>query len=381
MGLLFALLVMLSFAVSVVATYAAMLLGRKLRALDGPGMANQVKTDARSVPNTGGIGIFLGIMVPMVLGLIAAWSFHADFFKQWWPQLPQHIAGLRTQSSSAISLLLGIAVLHVMGLIDDRKPLGPRLKLAIMVCVSIAVIMLTDTRLLTLFDARVGGAWLSIGLTVFWVLVITNAMNFMDNMDGLSAGVAAIAAGMLLASALVNGQWFIAAMLSLLLGASLGFLVFNFPPAKIFMGDSGSLVLGFLLAILSVRITYHQTSDPTQTPAWYVVLTPVAMLAVPLYDFASVVVIRLKQERSPLVGDLQHFSHRLTWLGLSRRSAVLVIYGIAAATGISGIVLSTVKPWQALLICAQILLLLGVLSLFEIRSHSETLKKNGSEPQ
>src|SRR5256885_1450594 len=122
-------------------------------------------------------------------------------------------------------------------------------------------------RLLTLLDSHVGGPWLSITITALWFLVVTNAMNFMDNMDGLAAGVATVAASLFLAGTLLapHPQWFVAACLALLIGACLGFLFFNWPRkggATIFMGDSGSLLLGFLLAFLTIRTTYVPESAP-----------------------------------------------------------------------------------------------------------------------
>jgi len=264
-------------------------------------------------------------------------------------------------------MLCGLAVMHVMGLWDDRRPLGPFVKLGVMLGTFVVVIGMTDTRLLTMLDGHVGGAWLSILITVVWFGVVTNAMNFMDNMDGLSGGTGAIAAALFMAAALVNGQWFVAACLGLVVGGLLGFLWFNFPRkggATIFLGDGGSLVVGYLLAFLTTRTTYVQ-GEGLHASHWYGVLMPLVVLAIPLYDFVSVVVIRLSQGRSPFVGDLQHFSHRLVRLGLSKRAAVCVIYGFTAVTGVAGISLGSLAPWQAILVGVQVLLILLVLAVFE----------------
>jgi UDP-GlcNAc:undecaprenyl-phosphate GlcNAc-1-phosphate transferase len=287
------------------------------------------------------------------------------------PTVKNYLPGLVEKSGDALVLLGGLLVLHVMGLLDDRKPLGPFLKLGVMAAVSLVVIIFTQSRLLTMLDSHVGGPWASVLVTLFWFLVVTNAMNFMDNMDGLSAGVGAIAAALFMVATLVHGQWFVSACLALLVGSLMGFLHFNFPKkggATIFMGDGGSLVLGFLLAFLTTRATYVSPQPAiggTGPSAWYGVFMPLAVLAIPLYDFCSVVTIRLSQGRSPFVGDLQHFSHRLVRLGLSRRAAVLVIYGFTAVTGVSGVALASLAPWQAILVGVQILLLLGVLATLE----------------
>jgi UDP-GlcNAc:undecaprenyl-phosphate GlcNAc-1-phosphate transferase len=377
MPALCALLVLVGLAVAVPATWAARAIGRRLNALDAPGVAGQVKEAPRRVPNTGGIGIFLGFAAPIAAALVAVNSGMADRLAAEFPAVAPHLPGLAARTGDALILLGAILVLHVVGLIDDRRPLGPFGKLGVMALAAAAAAQLTDTRLLTMLDAFPAGYPLSIALTVLWIIVITNAFNFLDNMDGLSAGVAAICGASLLAAAVVAEQWFVGAALALLIGALLGFLVFNFPwragrGASVFMGDGGSLVVGFVLAFLSVRITWVGTAAGPDggaaagvgAPAWGV-LMPVIALAVPLYDFASVTIIRLSQGRSPFVGDLQHFSHRLVRHGLSKRAAVLVIYGCTAVTGIGAISLPKLEWWQAALVGVQTLIVLMVIALYE----------------
>ena len=161
----------------------------------------------------------------------------------------------------AAAILAGACVLHVAGLVDDRRALPPVPKLAVQVAVAVCVSWLGDIRALTLLDAHVGGPWLSVLLTSTFIVALVNAVNFLDNMDGLSGGVSAIAAAALCVAACVARQWATAGVLSLLCGGLLGFLAFNFPwragqRARIFMGDGGSLPVGFLLATLAVRITF-----------------------------------------------------------------------------------------------------------------------------
>ncbi len=327
-------------------------------------MPGQVKAPARAIPNVGGIGIFLGFTLPIAAGLLAA-AFAGVAVANVLPAIAPHMAGIKAQTPNALVLLACLLVLHVLGLIDDRRPLGPFLKLVIMVVPAAAVVTLGQTRLFTFLDHHAGGQWLSVLATILWFVVITNAMNFIDNMDGLSAGVGAIAGAFFLGAAILNGQWFIAACLALLVGSLLGFLVFNFPPASIFMGDGGSLVLGFLLAYLTTRTTFLSEEPGTTASAWYGVLMPVIVLAVPLYDFVSVTTIRLAGGKSPFIGDLNHVSHRLVRRGLSKKAAVLVIYGFTAVTGVSGLLLGSLAPWQALVVGGQVLLIFGVVALFE----------------
>lgn len=359
-------LVLVGFAVSLPGTWLARRVGRRLGALDSAGVPGQVKAAARKVPNTGGVGIFLGFAAPVVAGLVVLRLLPAETAADLVPGIAAHLPGLAERTPMAVVLLLCALVLHVVGLIDDRRALGPFVKLAVMVGVAAAAVIFTRTRLLELLDARVGGPWLSIAVTVLWIVVVTNAMNFLDNMDGLSGGVGFVAAACFAAAALIQGQWFVGACFALLAGALLGFLVFNVAPASVFMGDGGSLVVGFLLSFLAVRITYFDgvTGGPA-SGAWYGVLMPLVVLAVPLYDFVSVTLIRLSQGRSPFVGDLQHVSHRMVERGLSRPAAVAVIWGLAGVTGVAGIALGSLKPWQAGLVGAQVLLVLLTLAAFE----------------
>jgi UDP-GlcNAc:undecaprenyl-phosphate GlcNAc-1-phosphate transferase len=202
-------------------------------------------------------------------------------------------------------------------------------------------------------------------------VLVTNAMNFIDNMDGLAGGLGAIAALVLMTATMVNEQWFVAATLALLAGALGGFLLLNRPPARIFMGDGGSLVVGFLLATLAARTTFTDTKDPEFAlgSAWYGVFMPLVALAIPLYDIVTVSAVRLAAGRSPLKASDEHFSHRLVRLGLSRGQAVAVLCLLGAAMGVSGIVLGTLRPWQALLVGLQAVLLLVVLAVLERAVH------------
>jgi UDP-GlcNAc:undecaprenyl-phosphate GlcNAc-1-phosphate transferase len=184
-------------------------------------------------------------------------------------------------------------------------------------------------------------------------------------MDGLSAGVAAVCTAAFLVTTLSIHQWFVAAALALLLGALLGFLCFNFAPASIFMGDSGSLVIGLLLGILTARTTFLQPGQNLGA-GWYAVFAPVIVLAVPLYDLIVVSTIRLLNGRSPFRGDTNHFSHRLVARGMSRRTAVLCIYLVSAATATAAIILPHVpNTFTAILIFVQTVLILGVVALLE----------------
>lgn len=361
-------LVAVACTISLPMTLLARALGHRLNALDSAGVAGQVKEAQRRIPNLGGIAVFWAFVAPATFIVAGAKFFSGTVLPEWMGSVRDYVPGVASEAARAAWMLGGLKVMHAMGLWDDRKPLGPFLKLGVMLVTFTVVIWMTDTRLLTMLDEHVGGTWLSIAITVLWFGVVTNAMNFMDNMDGLSGGTGAIAAALFMVATMVNGQWFVAGCLALLVGGLLGFLWFNFPRkggATIFLGDGGSLVVGYLLAFLTTRTTYVHEVNAVNVSHWYSVLMPLVVLAIPLYDFVSVVLIRLSQGKSPFVGDLQHFSHRLVRLGLSKRAAVCVIYGFTAVTGVAGISLGSLAPWQAILVGVQVLLILLVLAVFE----------------
>ena len=345
-------------AISLAVTHLARKVGRRTGALDSPGSPGHAK-ELRAVPNNGGIAIYLAVAVPIAAGLIAVWVIDAGWWSARLPAVAEHLERIRQSTPTAIAMLASMTVLYVVGAIDDRRSLGPMPKLAAQLAVAATMAIWFEVRLL---ESDWMPAWGSVLLTIVWIVVVTNAINFMDNMDGLAAGVSAIAATLFMFACIVNHQWFIASTLALLIGALAGFLFFNFPPATIFMGDRGSLVVGFLLAVLTVRTTYVH---PQLGGGWYGVFMPLIVLAIPLYDFVTVTLTRLKQGRSPFVGDQQHFSHRLVLRGMSTRGAVVVIWSATAVTGIGGVALGSLLGWQAVLVAVQTLLVLAMIALLE----------------
>lgn len=369
MELLILILIALSMLISLPATWLIVRVSHRIGALDSAPIEGQIKADTRSIPNTGGIAIALGILLPLICALSLFSILDPDSLPSILDPIKEHVPGLRSQLPMGWTLIACVLGLHTLGLIDDRKPMGPWIKLAMMLVPGAIFAIFFDTRLMTVLDGYVGGAWLSILITIVWFTVIINAMNFIDNMDGLSGGIAVIAGSLLLVAAMLNAQWFVGAILALLVGSTLGFLVFNFPPAKVFMGDGGSLILGLLLAFLTVRTTYIPISaSGSPDGAWYAVLVPIVILAIPLYDFVSVTLIRISQGKSPFVGDLQHFSHRMRDRGLGARSTILVIYALTLASGISGLLISRAQPWEAIVLGIQVFALISAIALFEYRS-------------
>lgn len=373
--------------ISAVACALVLAVSNRVGAFDSAAAAGQAKIATRPIPNTGGIGLFAGIAAPLVLAVIAAWVLGdaSGDSSSFMGRVAAQAAGVRSATPMALVLLGSMAVIHVLGIVDDRRPLGPVLKLSIMLVTPLPIVtgmgLSEPTRLLEMLDGVAGGSWLSIAVTVLWFAAVTNALNFIDNMDGLAGGVTAVAGAAFLAAALLAGQWFVAGMLALVVGSCLGFLVFNKPPARLFMGDGGSLVLGFVLAFLTARTTYVGTG-PTGEPlsgAWYGVFMPLLVLAVPLYDMVSVVVIRVSQGRSPMVGDLQHLSHRLVKRGLTRGAAVGVVCGLTAVTALGGVILGRLPAWGACVVAGQTAVLLAVVAVLEWSSSPKGARRDSLE--
>jgi len=347
-------LIGIAFVISFVLTAAVKVIAPRIGFVDKPGH-RKIHTNPKALG--GGVAIVWAFVLPIIAGLIVA------NVRAWDESIPENavrMGGIRLQTPLAIAFIAGCLGLHAIGLIDDKRALGPYLKLAVQLAITLALVLIGNLRILTAL-----GNLPSIILTVLWITAITNAFNFLDNMDGLSAGIAAVATTAFLVTAISIQQWFVAASLALLLGALIGFLCFNFPPASIFMGDSGSTVIGFILGVLTARTTFLQPDADFHT-GWYATLAPVIVLAVPLYDLIVVSVIRISRGKSPFVGDTNHFSHRLVARGMTKRTAVLCLWLLTAATSIAAIILPQVRNgFGACLIGLQTLLVLGVVALLE----------------
>jgi UDP-GlcNAc:undecaprenyl-phosphate GlcNAc-1-phosphate transferase len=255
-------------------------------------------------------------------------------------------------------ILLCATILFVVGLWDDKQALGPFVKLVLQFVVALLAAAFADVRVEIFIENRIVTSILS----AFWIVLIVNAFNFLDNMDGASAGMAAIASSVLLAAAAFNGQVFVSGLALVFVGALLGFLLFNFPPASIFMGDAGSLVVGFFVALLTLRTDYYHQA---RSGPWYPLLLPLIAMAVPLYDFTSVMLLRIRQGKSPFVGDTQHFSHRLRRRGLTDAQTALTLYLATLCTGLGAAFLYQVNLLGAVLIIGQTVLIVGIIGVFE----------------
>ncbi len=237
---------------------------------------------------------------------------------------------------AVVAILVGAALVFTLGLCDDLRRMPPYTKLVFQLLIGCLVVI---------FGIRldIGGGGLSIPLSVLWFVLVMNAFNLLDNMDGLAAGVGAIAAGVCAVHAWRASAPVAMSLALALCGVCLGFLRFNFPPAKIYMGDSGSHFLGLALAALTSMGSWHQ---PTNLLS--ILALPALVLAVPIFDTCFVTIQRLANRRHPFVGGTDHVSHRLAILGLSERQTVLVLYALSLGLGSLGLVSARIHLLPAL---------------------------------
>ena len=258
--------------------------------------------------------------------------------------------------------LPGAAIIAVMGVIDDCKNLPAKLKFVIQIIAALVVVFAGDIKIDVFTNPNflsdnpywVLPEWLSVTLTVIWIVFITNAVNFIDGLDGLAAGVSAIMSISLVFISIRVGEYSIAILGIALMGSCFGFLPFNFNPAKIFMGDTGSTFLGFMLATLSIQGVFKS----------YAVISfavPLLILGLPLFDALFAMIRRILRGQSPMTADRGHLHHRLVDMGFSQKQTVFILYAISGVLGITAVLLAESGVLRALLlvICVLILLLIG----------------------
>ena len=356
---IFVALLLESFFISCVLTVLMRKLSLRWGAVDHPGPR---KMHQDPIPVLGGLAIFLTFTGVILLDLILLRQSGALGF-EWVHDHVQVFLGSHMWRP-LLAVLCGGLVIVLLGVIDDLRPLDPVPKLTgqtlaalILVCSGIRLDLFIEPILVGLpfFNQLETATFhqlsvvVSSFITILWILLIVNAMNFLDNMDGLSAGIAIISALSFFACIVPHQEYFICALLMVFVGSVAGFLVHNVNPAKIFMGDSGSMFCGYILATVAVLGTFYTVELPSRA----VIVAPILALSVPLFDIITVICIRWRKGESIMKGDERHFSHRLVDLGLSPRQAVHFIYLIAIITGFGGALLLQVSDFATVVIIAQ----------------------------
>jgi UDP-GlcNAc:undecaprenyl-phosphate GlcNAc-1-phosphate transferase len=339
-------------AASAIATAACIRLAPRWGFVDKP-LNEAHKAHRQPTPVLGGLGMCAAWIAIIVTGILAATLGKSAWGEHIAPFLP----GIKASIGKMTIVVLGAIAFTALGIVDDRRALKAKHKFLgqfiIAGCVAASGIRLT------LFVENPIFGWV---MTVLWIVTIVNAMNFFDNMDGLAGGTAAIAALFFCFIAAIRGQHFVATLSAATAGAALGFLVYNRPPAKIFMGDGGSHFLGFCLAVSGLLTTFYLPSEsPTPAP----VVIPLLVLSLPLFDACAVVVIRWRLGLPIYVGDNRHISHRFVKLGLSRPQAVLLVCLLCLIQGASATTLIWLPPAGILLVLVQTIALFTLVSIIQ----------------
>jgi UDP-GlcNAc:undecaprenyl-phosphate/decaprenyl-phosphate GlcNAc-1-phosphate transferase len=326
-----------------VALFASLVLTLPIRRLalhwglvDNPGPR---KVHARPVPLLGGVAIYLGFVMALFLR-------RASF-----------------PVAQIVAIVAGATLLAFVGVLDDRGLLHHQVKLFIAMPVAALLLLASGIRA-QLFSVLLPGAaghFLDACLTVFWVVGITASFSILDHLDGLCAGIAAVAAAFFALAAGMNGQTLVRTLGAAAFGAALGFLIWNFNPAKIFMGDGGAMLLGFLMATLGLKL--RPAADLSVSRLALAWLVPILILGVPIFDTTLISISRSRRGLLPFTSPgKDHTAHRLSNLGLGHRGAVIAMYCLAASLGSVALLVQRVPPLIAYVLAAALLIcaLIGV---------------------
>jgi UDP-GlcNAc:undecaprenyl-phosphate GlcNAc-1-phosphate transferase len=295
---------------------------RRVGVMDDPG---QRKLHATPIPLAGGLAVLTGLLAPLLAGALLALAPGGPARPLLGPGITRIFAhGFDKEAVQVAAIFAGALGMTLIGLWDDRFELRPAVKFTGQFAVALMVAC-AGVRI-SLFVPSPAFHYL---VTILWILTVVNAFNFMDNMNGLCAGLGVIGGWSFGIISAVQGQFLVATTCFLITGALAGFLPFNFPRASAFLGDAGSHLTGYLMAVLAILPHFYSAKHPHK----WAVLTPLLVLGVPLGDLAWVVLLRWKMGRPFYVGDNNHWSHRLTRRGWSQTRAVLLIWLAAAALG------------------------------------------------
>ncbi len=340
--------------ISFISTPLARAFATKVGAVDVP--KDSRRMHHHPIPRQGGLAIFLGFILGVVL----------------FAEIDSQVRGI----------LLGAIVVVTVGAVDDLTPLTPSIKLVFQIIAALIAVY-HGIRIEVLSNPnpwsdneflRLG--FMSIPVTVIWIVGITNSVNLIDGLDGLAVGVSAIASMSILVISIVLGQWNIAIILAALTGACIGFMPYNLNPARIFMGDTGALLLGYVLATVSVSGLFK----------YYAIISfvvPLLSLGLPIFDTIFAIIRRLLKGQNPLAPDRGHFHHRLIDMGLSQKQAVAILYSISAVLGLSAVLITTSGEMKALVLmfafCVAIAIGLAITTVKNEHAHHDQQSDNSEK--
>lgn len=322
-------------------------------------MPRSNKAHKTPTPLLGGLGVSAAFFTVIGLGVAAGGALLAS------GSCPATVGQIGSLAPGMVSTLprLGVILaggfaIVLLGLFDDKFIMRARTKFAGQLIVALAVAC-SGIKISLFFS----NPFFNTLLTVLWIVAVINSFNLLDNVDGLCAGIGAVGALMIFIVSIISGQFFVACFSMVFIGALLGFLIHNFPPAKIFLGDAGSMFVGYIMAILTMVATYYDSSFSSGTPL--AVCLPIIVLAVPIFDTLSVIVIRVATKKPIYIGDKNHFSHRLMRLGLSNRQTVVFLCFISLSTGLGATLLLKLDLQGSAIVLAQTVALFAVIGFLE----------------
>lgn len=319
--------IVVAFVASILLTPLVRKLAFRIGAVDKP---NYRKVHTAIMPRIGGLAIFGAFLIGYVI--------------------------LRPGDIHATGILIGAVIIILTGFLDDMLEITAKAKVVGQLAAAIVVVTWGGLQIDFInlpFGGQIEFGYLSIPITIIWIIGITNAINLIDGLDGLAAGVSSIALITLAIMAMIMGQPFVIATAAILAASSLGFLFFNFHPAKIFMGDTGSLFLGYMISVLALL--------GFKNVAVISVIIPVIMLGVPIFDTFFAIVRRIRMKQKISAPDKSHLHHCLLRAGFSHRQTVLIIYGLAALFGLAAILFSQATVWGSVIL---LVVLLVAIELF-----------------
>ena len=338
---------LLAFIVSFMATPYTIKLAHKIGAVDVP--KDERRMHKKAMPKFGGPAVILGFLVSTIYLLIVMGMENTI-----------NLAGQEQYGMKLIGMFLGICIITITCVIDDIKPIKPITKLSgqlVAAIVAVAFgIRIGDVDLAFFSTSELGEVFSAV-LTVLWIVGVTNAINLIDGLDGLSSGISVISAISLLVIFVLNGSPLVSIILiTALAGALVGFLPFNFAPAKTFIGDTGSNFLGYSLSIISIL-------GMAKTYTMAVIVLPLIVLGLPIFDTIWAIIRRLikgKSIKAIFKADKGHLHHRIVAKGFSRKQAVLILYGLSATFGIFAVILLDSGIWKALSLLLMVIVAIGL---------------------
>lgn len=276
--------------------------------------------------------------------------------------------------------MIGSGIIAIMGVVDDCKNLDAKLKFVVQIAAALVVIFGGNIRVEVVTNPNIFSAnpylvfpgWLSVVISVLWIVFITNAVNFIDGLDGLAAGVSAIMSVSLVFIAVRAGEYSVAVIGMALMGACFGFLPFNFNPANIFMGDTGSTFLGFILASLSIQGVFKS----------YAIISfavPLLILGLPLFDAMFAMIRRILKGQSPMTADRGHLHHRLIDMGFTQKQTVFILYAISGVLGITAVLLAEKGTFMALMTLVAVLVFIIIDTAVGHTNKMQKEKENGKD--